>query len=209
MDEADVIVVVGVGSAQAEPDRVRVIVGASVVADTVGEALTAAAQAQERLVATLTAAGVVKESIQTTAYNAGRDYESAESLNRQRADVSLRVTLPDVVSAGELLARVSEAVGAGFRVNGLWPDLADPESARRTARADAVAAARRQAEELAAAAGVRLGRLRSLVEGGGGGWAPYPVDGPMMARAASMAPGVEGGELVVRVAVTATYEIYQ
>jgi uncharacterized protein YggE len=209
MDDADVIVVVGVGSVQAEPDRVRAVVGVSVVGDTVGEALTAAAQAQERLVATLIGSGVRRESIQTMAYNAGRDYEGGDmASSRHRADVSLRLTLPDVGSAGELLAQAGEAVGDGFRVNGLWPDLADPESARRTARADAVGAARRQAEELATVAGVRLGRLRSLVEGGGGGWAPFPASGHATAMAAA-APGVEGGELAVRVAVTATYEIEQ
>jgi uncharacterized protein YggE len=73
-----------------------------------------------------------------------------------------------------------------------------------------VAAARRQAEELAVAAGVRLVRLRSLVEGSGGGWSAYPASGGRaMALAASEAPGVEGGELTVRVVVTATYEIEQ
>ena len=123
-------------------------------------------------------------------------------------DVAIQVVLPDVTSAGELLARVSDAVGEGFRVDGVWPDLADPSPARRSARTDAVNAAREQAEELAVAAGVRLGRLRSLVEGGAGGRSAYSAAGPQMALAAmAEAPDVEGGELAVRVVVTATYEI--
>ena len=44
----------------------------------------------------------------------------------------------------------------------------------------------------------------------GGGWSAYPASGGRaMALAASEAPGVEGGELTVRVVVTATSEIEQ
>lgn len=202
------IVVTGVGTVQAEPDRVRARLGVSVVALSVGEALTSAAAAHGRTVEALRLGGVEGGSVQTSGYRAGRDYEAPAGSSRHRVDVAIQVVLPDVASAGELLARVSGAVGEGFRVDGVWPDLSDPSPARRTARTAAVAAAREQAEELAVAAGVRLGRLRSLVEGGAGGNVAYPVAGPQMALAAMAdAPGVEGGELAVRVVVTATYEI--
>ena len=199
------IVVLGVGTAMVEPDRVRAALGISITALTVGEALTDAAGAQARALDVLRSAGVPSSAVQTSGYRAGRDHEASHGSTRQRVDVSLHVTLPDVATAGELLARVSDAVGDGFRVDHVWPHVSDPSAARRAARAAAVAAAREQAEELAAAAGVRLGRLRSLVEGGavGGGG---PQSGIRLA-AASAAPEVEGGESAVRIAVTATYEI--
>jgi len=204
--DADVIIVVGVGSAQMEPDRVRAIVGVSVVASTVGEALTAAADAQARLVAVLTADGVRSTSIQTVAYGVGRDRGGDRLSSRHRADVSMRVLLPDVPTAGEIIARAAEAIGDGFRVHGLWPDVADREPAHRSARADAVGAARRQAEELAAAGGVRVGSLRSLVES----CAAVPIGlarPPTLAATSSVTPDADGGELAVSIAVTATYEI--
>jgi len=207
VDEADVIVVTGVGTVHTDPDRVRATVGISTVALSVGEALVSAAAAQRRALDALAAAGVAAASIQTSGYRAGRDYEGPQGSSRQRVDVSLQIILGDVVTAGELLAKVSDAVGDDFRVDGVWPDLGDPSSARRTARAAAVAAARDQAEQLAAAAGVRLGRLRSLVEGGQSHIDRYAAGGRPMAFAAAGAPDVEGGELTIRVAVTATFEI--
>ena len=200
------IVVMGVGTAMVEPDRVRAALGISVVALSVGEALTEAAGAQARALEVLRSAGVPSSAVQTSGYRAGRDHEASQGSKRQRVDVSLHVALPDVATAGTLLARVSDAVGDGFRVDAVWPHVSDPSAARRAARAAAVVAAREQAEELAAAAGVGLGRLRSLVEGGaivGGG----PLSGGRILAAASAAPEVEGGESTVRIVVTATYEI--
>jgi uncharacterized protein YggE len=204
VDEGDTITVVGVGSVDVEPDRLRLQVAVSTVAPTVAEALSEAAAAQRRMIDVLVDGGLGRRSMQTTGYHAGPDHGAPQGSTRQRVDVSLSVVLPGVDDAGDLLARLSEAAGPGFRVDGLSLEIADPEPHRRVARADAVAAARRTAEELAAAAGVRLGRLRSLVDGA----APMPMPMPMSGRLmASSAPGIEGGEIGIRLVVTATYEI--
>jgi uncharacterized protein YggE len=205
MEDLDVIVVTGIGTAMVEPDRVRAALGISIAALSVGEALTRAAGAQARALEVLRSAGIPSSAMQTSGYRAGRDYEAAQGSTRQRVDVSLHVTLPDVATAGDLLARVSDAVGEGFRVDAVWPHVSDPSAARRAARTAAVIAAREQAEELAAAAGVSLGRLRSLVEGGA--IAGAAQSGGRILAAASAAPEVEGGESTVRIAVTVTYEI--
>jgi uncharacterized protein YggE len=206
MDDGDTITVVGVGSVDVEPDRVRVRLGVSTVAPTIGEAMTEAADAQRRMIDVLAAEGLPRTAIQTAGYHGGRDHEGRDGSNRQRVDVTLTVVLPDVTGAGALLGRLGDAAGTAFRVDGISLEVADPEPHRRAARAAAVVAAREQAEELATAAGVRLGRLQSLFEGialpG-----PRPAAGAqLMARAA---PGLEGGELGVTVMVTASYEIVQ
>jgi uncharacterized protein YggE len=207
VDEEDVIVVVGVGTATLQPDRVRADVGVTATAPSVGEALGEAGAAQERLVAVLLEAGIDRAAIQTSHYHAGHDHQSRPGSSRQRADMTLTISLPPG-TAGDLLSRMSDAVGEPFRVDGVWPASSDTAPARRDARRDAVLAARAQAEELAEAAGVRLGRLRSLIEGIGGGGG-HLASGGAMAMRSMPAPGVEEGELVVRVAVTATYEILQ
>ena len=205
MSDPGVIVAVGIGAAGGVPDRVRVMVGVSTVAESVGEAMSDAAAAQDRLIEAAMAAGVDRSSIQTAGYNVGRDYEAGPVPSRYRADAGLALLLPDMTAAAAVLGSMSDAAGDAFRIHFVRPELSDTEAARRTARADAVRAARRQAEELAGAAGVELGRLRSLVEDTGGGRIPFT---PMGARTVSAAaPGIEGGTLDSTVVVTATYEV--
>lgn len=205
MVDEDVIVVVGVGTGHAEPDLVRAHIGVSMVAPTVSEALTNAAAAQSRIIEVLLAAGVDRTAIRTIGYQAGQDYETPGPSSRHRADVNLEVRLPDIDRVGRLLADVGETAGDGLRVRGIFSELSDPEPARTVARAAAVSAARAQAEELAAAAGVRLGRLRSLVEGGVvSHLQAHSMAGPM---AGAPVPDFEPGRQTVQVAVTATYEI--
>jgi hypothetical protein len=206
MESEEVIVVVGVGSARAVPDCIRAHAGVSVVADTVADALTAAGAAQQRIVEVLLASGVDRAAIRTTGYNVGRDYEGGERSRRHRADATFEVRLPDIGDAGEVFAAMGEAAGDALRIHGVHPEVSDPVPAQREARAAAVVAARARAEELAAAAGVTLGPLRSLVEGGG---AQLPFHGGVqrVAMAAAAAPEVEPGRQDVQVAVTATYEL--
>lgn len=206
MNEDAVIVVVGVGSAELEPDRVRAVVGVSTVATTVGQALSDAAVAQERMVNVAADAGIERSLVQTVGYHVGPDYDSRGGPSRQRADASLSLAIDDMARAGALIAEMSEAVGDSFRIHAVRPESSDVERGRSVAREAAVRAARRQAEELAAAAGVELGRLRSLVEDAGTHRIERVAGATLMA-ATSGAPGVEGGTLSVSVAVTATYEL--
>jgi uncharacterized protein YggE len=205
--EEDAIIVVGVGSADAAPDCVRAHAGVSVVAPTVGEALRGAAAAQQRVIDVLLDAGVERAAIGTVGYQVGPDHEGPRRSGHHRVDAMLEIRLPDAAMAGELLAGLGDAAGDALRIHGVVPEVSDPEPARRTARAAAVAAARAQAEELAAAAGVRLGRLRSLVEGGAGGRVFLDEARPMAGFMQAAAPGVEPGRRLLHVAVTATYDI--
>lgn len=207
--EGRVIVVVGVGAADLVPDRVRVVVGVSVSAGTVPEAMSSAARSHERLVEVAVGAGIARASIQTAAYNVGQDYDPRGVPGGHRAEVSLMIAVDDIDRASALLAEASAAVGDPFRVYGIHLESSDPGPARQTAREAAVRAARQQAEELASAAGVRLGGLRSLVEEHATPFAPRGGGPVLMAAATSSAPGLEGGALSVHAAVTATYEILE
>lgn len=200
------IVVVGVGSAEMSPDRVRAIVGVSSVAPTVGQALSDAALAQEQIVKAALAAGIERSSIQTAGYHVGENYGLSGGAAGHRADASLSIVVEDMALAGSLLGSMGEAVGDAFRVHAVRPEASDLESGRRVAREAAVGAARRQAEELATAAGVELGRLLSLVENGASNRPPGFLPESAVAMS-SGAPGIEGGALAVKVAVTATYEL--
>jgi uncharacterized protein YggE len=79
-----------------------------------------------------------------------------------------------------------------------------PEQAR--ALADAVRSARTKAEEMARAAGVRLGDLLELSEGGRA--APGPIPLRRMAAAEASGPAIESGQIEVTAEVDAVYAIH-
>jgi uncharacterized protein YggE len=120
-------------------------------------------------------------------------------------DNTVYVTIRDLDKLGELLDIVI-AAGANT-VNSVQFDVADKDEALKTARADAVKDAREKAQELADAAGVKLGDVQTISffdnvaypvfdgKGGGGG------------VAAEAAVPIQPGQLTFTVTVNVTYEI--
>ena len=109
------------------------------------------------------------------------------------------------------LSRVLDtAVAAGgndVRVNSIAFTVDDPEKQREQARKLAIEDARRHAEQLADAAGVSLGRARSVSETSDG--VPIPVE--RAARSSAQDSGVDTpvspGETDITVTVSVVYEI--
>jgi uncharacterized protein YggE len=112
----------------------------------------------------------------------------------------------DLAKLGDLL---DAAVKAGANnINSIQFDLADKTQALSQARAEAVKTAKTQAEELANAAGIKLGEIQSLQyydaspspifqgKGMGGGGA-----------AADLTVPINPGQMQISVTVTVAYEI--
>jgi uncharacterized protein YggE len=124
-----------------------------------------------------------------------------------RVSNMLEVTVEKLDLLGKVLALAGDA-GAN-RSWGVSFDVADPKPVQAEAREKAVADARARAEQLARLAGVKLGRVVALSEGGGGMPMPYarPM-APMMAKMADAAPvPVERGEIKVHANVHVVYAI--
>jgi uncharacterized protein YggE len=120
-------------------------------------------------------------------------------------DNTVYVTVRELDKLGDLLDTVV-AAGANT-VNSIQFDVADKDSALKQARADAVKNAGVQAQELADAAGVKLGDIQSI---GFYDSAPYPVfDGKGGGGAATEAAAVpiQAGQLTFTVTVNVTYEL--
>ena len=205
-NEPEGIVVVGVGVGEVQPDRVRAHVGISTVARSIRDALSAAATAQDAVVRAALDAGMAREALQTAGYQVGPDHQQYADPSQYRADVTLTVIVDDLSAAGQLLGAMADAAGDAFRVHAVRPESSDLEPAWSVARRAAVAAARRQAEELAEAAGVTLGPLQSLVENPGGRAMPG-ARAVMLTSSSGAAPDIEAGVSTVQLSVTATYDI--
>jgi uncharacterized protein YggE len=174
------------------------------------------------LIEALNAAGFADEDIQTAYFSVNilRDYDPAaavgatpESEIADSAQISgfeivnqLQVTVRDTDMLGELL---DETVTAGTNsINGVTFYVDDQSAAASEARRLAVEDSRTKAEELAAAAGLALGPIISIVEG-----AVSPMPSPLPAAAdaamaeAQAAVPVQPGSSTVSVDVSPTFEL--
>jgi len=207
MSEDATVVVVGVGRVDVAPDVVLVALGVQVVAASPGAALREVDEHVRRLQALLDDAGVPAAARRTTGLSLSPVWgPGGEELAKQSAAYGLDVTVADLDAAGRLVQDAAEALGTALRVHRFGLQVRDPESHLARARGDAVRSAAAKAQQLAEAAGSRLGPLLTLTEGGGvGGGGGMMWMEQSAARASSMA--VEPGEQAVSTSVTATYRL--
>lgn len=198
--------VTAVGRAVGVPDQVVVGLGVEVVSETVGQALRGASDAVRRLLGLLEQAGIGSEDRQTSGLSVEPRWDPPTGRpDGHAASYRLRVVVADLDAAGRLVEAAAEGVGDPLRVSGFSLEVANPLPEQERARREAVAACRRQAEQLADAAGASLGPLVSLEEGGRPDVDTQFVQ--LSARPGTRAAGlpVEGGVLEVAVVVSARW----
>jgi len=201
--------VTGTGEVILTPDIAYVSIGVRSEGEDAAKAVAENNAKSGAVVEALIDAGVDEKDIQTTNFNIYPQQQYDEQGNIQDTfyivENSVRVTVRDLDNIGELLNAAVEA-GANS-IYGVQFDVEDDESARSDARQAAVDDAQKQAEELAEAAGVGLGRVQSISTFGG-----YPVPlyegkggaGPM--PQAAEVP-ISPGQLMLMVDVNVVYEI--
>jgi uncharacterized protein len=201
------ITVPGRGIVTVQPDVASLRLGAVIVRPTASEARTAAAATMEAVIDALVAGGVARRDLRTTlvGLDAVRDYssESGPRVTGYQLTNTVEATIRDLATVG---AVIDAALAAGATsMDGLSFRLADPTEALAQARRRAVGDARERATTLAAEAGVGLGSVVAIVEGGGlVPGPPGPLAEMRMKAMADTATPVESGtdDLEVRLAVT-------
>ncbi len=204
------LTVSGQGQATTQPDLATINLGVSTRAATAAEAMTQNAGAQAKVIETLKAEGIEARDIQTAGLNLTpmMDYSDngqPPKLTGYAAQNSVTVRVRDIAGLGVVLDKLI-ASGAN-EISGIAFSREDMTATEDEARSKAVADARRRAEIMAEAAGMKLGPLMALSD--------VPMDsGPMpmprMAMAADAKMGaapIEAGELAVTTSVTAVYAL--
>jgi len=190
-----------VGTAHVVPDQVRIAMAVEAGAAAVGDALRAASEGVDRLMAVLDEVGVPAADRQTSGLGVQPTW-SESGPSGHTASYGLAVVVRDLAAAGSLVQAAAERVGDLLRVHGFGLSVRDPEPAQREARRNAVLACRAQAEQVARAAGGELGDLLRLTEGEG------RSGGPVLERlSARSGLAVEGGESAVVVVVTGVWRL--
>lgn len=196
------------GETRIAPDMASIGLGVVTDGKTAAEALAANAARMTQVMAALRRAGIADRDIQTSNLSVAPQYryvqDQAPVLTGYQVSNQVTVTVRDLKRLGPA---VDATVGAGAnQVNGISFGLADPTAAENAAREAAVKALAAKADLYARATGYRIARLVSLSEGGGySPPAPMPVMA-MAARAKDMGTPMSGGELTVRIDISATYE---
>jgi len=197
------ITVTGEGRVAGTPDRAVVRLGVTTRAATAAEALRAHEADMARVLTRVRTLGIADRDIQIEALSLGENY-GPNGPDGFAATRIVSVTTDDLRLVPELVAGV---VGEGAnRLDGLVYTMRDERPAVLQALDLAVADARAKAERLAAASGVRLGRVVGVQETPAGFGPPMP----MYRAQADVTPNpaaYSAGSTRVDAAVVVTFEI--
>jgi hypothetical protein len=200
------ITVHGTGMVSGKPDTVTITLGVQTQAPSASAALSANNQQADALVNALKAKGVEDKDVQTSQLSVDTTNSSPTgAITGYEVNNKVTVTLHDVNNAGAVIDAAGHAAGDAIRVQSLDFSIADDSALRQQARADAVHQAKEQAQQLAQAAGVHLGDLRSINESTSS-TPPTPMYRQMAPEAASGVP-VQPGSEKLSVTVNLVYDI--
>jgi uncharacterized protein YggE len=199
----------GQGKAYLTPDTAYINIGVHTEGPSVAEALASNTSQANQVAETLKGLGVDPKDIQTTNFNIGPQQQFGPNgevtSTKYVVDNTVYVTVRDLSKLGSMLDAVAKA-GAN-NINGIQFDSSQKESATTEARKAAIANARQQADELATAAGVKLGPIQNINTSSSG---PIPMfdakGGAQMVGAGGSVP-VSAGQLVISVDVNLVYQI--
>ncbi len=196
--------VTGTGTVSAAPDMARVIVAVETRSDTATEALKENTSRMRKVLDAIRAAQIPPKDIQTVSFTISPVTERKPDrriIRYYHVQNSVRVTVRNLDRLGELLDAV---VGAGAnRVSSIQFDVSKRRELEDEARRKAVQDARRKAELLAEAAGVRVGPVLRITEGA------IPEPGPIVMRAqlAAAPVPIQPGQLEITARVSVVFGI--
>jgi uncharacterized protein YggE len=120
----------------------------------------------------------------------------------------LTVKVRDLDSVGEIIDGVTEAAGNLTRVDGIRFAIENSKELQDEARVAAIEDLQDKARQVAALAGVELGRLVFITESGGASPVPFArFESDFRFAGAQAATSIQTGELDVVVSVQGVFEI--
>lgn len=204
------ITVSGTGEIQARPDIASLSLGMTTGVQPDAEtALRLLSKQFDSIVSAVKASGIGEEDIKTTNLSVRPVYDytdGRQNIRGYEASESLKLTIRDLGSIGDVLARTTlEGVN---QVGGISFDIDDPDDLQAQAQDKAIADAQNNAKQLAEALGVRLGDVKSF-SASSGDISPPPVfaRAQLSEEVGFAGPPVESGSQDVVVNVSVTYEI--
>jgi uncharacterized protein YggE len=198
--EAGGITVQGTASVTTVPDRAELSFGVESKGASARSALSANATEMRRVIAALKAAGAT--DVKTQYVSLSPQYNEKSEAQGFVATNTVSATIKELAKAG---AVIDAAVNAGAnQVYGPSLSHGDQDELYRQALKAAVANARASAQALASASNLSLGRVTTIVEGGG---APQPVPFAAADKAMAESTPIEPGTQETTASVTVTFSV--
>jgi uncharacterized protein len=200
----------GHGEVRTPPDMAIVNVGAMSSAATARGALDANTKSMQTIMEALKAAKIESRDLQTSNFAVNPRYDYGQNGTQPPKlvgyDVSnnVTVTVRKLESLGAVLDQVITA--GSNQINGISFQVSKPEAATDEARKLAVAEALHKAKLYSVAAGVSLGNIMSINEGGGL-QPPVPIYAKTMRAEAAADVPIAQGEQLISMDVSITWEI--
>ncbi|GAA0551156.1 hypothetical protein FHS83_001330 [Rhizomicrobium palustre] len=204
------LIVTGTGQAKAAPDEANFSAGVVAQGVSAREALAANSKAMNAVIASLKHQGVPDKAIQTANISLNPQYTPCKpnvactpKISGYEVSNTVMVTT-GIDKAGPVLDALV-ASGAN-QIGGISFAIHDPKPLLSEARTEAVKDAMDRAQTIAKAAGITLGSILSINEGGS--YVPQPMFKAAAMRAmAQEAMPVAGGEETLSANVSITFEI--
>jgi uncharacterized protein YggE len=211
-----VVVATGESELKVAPDQAWLIVGVESRDAKGPEARRLGATAMTSIMAKLKSTGLPADAIQTIGFSLHPEYDYVNGRQRMKGFVvsnQVQVRIDDVNAVADVLDAVGSLTlpaSSTATIGNLRFDLKNRAGVEREALTLAVRDARSRAEAMAAGAGMSVGRILRIDEGGAQPPAPkYEMQQMSMARAvdAMVATPIAPSDIEVRARVTLTLEI--
>jgi uncharacterized protein len=203
------IAVSSTGRVYVAPDTGYASIGVQVTAPTLEAATKQVDDKMTAVVVAIKAQGIPEKDIQTTSYNVypitnqPKEGETSKITGYQVSNI-VTVKMP----IGSVSKVLDAALTAGANsINSVYFTLGDPTKAENDARTQAVKNATAQAQTLADAAGVKLGKVTSISDVSGGVVPIYRTVEFAQAAPANSAGPVETGQNEISVTVEMHFDI--
>jgi uncharacterized protein YggE len=206
--DARTIATRGVGKVSGRPDTLTVMIGVSTHDSNAKAALDANNSKSAALIDLLRRNGVAAKDLQTSQLSINPTYDDkSATITGYQVDDVVQATLRSIARAGELLDAAAGLAGNAVRLQQIAFSVGDDSALRAQARAEAVTQAKAQAAQIATAAGVTLGRVRSITEQvDAGGPVRYDMPAAAAGSSASSVP-LQAGQQELTVSVDIIYDI--
>lgn len=205
------ITVNGSGEVEGKPDVARLMLGVQTGPQSSAKAaLDSLSRRFNAIVAALKALGIKEDDIKTTNFSMNPQYDFQNAPGQIRgfeASENIQVTIHDLDTIGEVIAKTTQE-GVN-QIGGVTFEIDDPDALQTEAQEKAIEDARKHAEQLAKALGVRLGRVKTFSVSSPN--QPIPIFAERAVDAvggsAPVAPPIPVGISEITAMVTITYEL--
>jgi uncharacterized protein YggE len=156
----------GHGKVEGTPDVMTVTMGVQTTDPSAQAALARNNERANALVGALKQRGVAAKDIQTVDLNVSPNFDKNFRVTGYSASNTVTAKLRDLAKAGQVIDAAALTAGPDIRLQGVTFSIDDTSALVARARADAVKDALAQGKQLAAAAGVKLGAIRTIDDTG-------------------------------------------